>query len=482
MPVTRDRYGRFVSGEPYVSGVVNQLDFRLAGRSVDNEASAPTLRPFYKAIKELPPLGLSIDIQLYGGAMNTPEFLVIVSNQYGNDDGYAHTIIGLAKELIPRPTGASFVRVMGNSDDICRVCMEHICEGHLTPKSQCHCCRWLYDRSKLDENAICENCRALLPTIGGDFSQVPIGKCEACHTLSASVQPVDDRELPHRPTTLMCVNCRDNMNYTLLRPAGYRDRPYSAIQGYSTKKAMPTFLPKLDPSWLYMGVELETDTYPDENQFLAANEIRTKFPLFLTKSDASLTQGVEIVSEPATLTHHKTKMGWTDIQNIVRKYGGVSHKSFHCGLHVHVNKNYFGVPDSYQWTRRVRKIASLCYRFRDELFIFSRRARNLGSNPVDYTGITTLEPTHDEIIRSKDGRYGLNLMPPNTIEFRYFRGTLRASTFFATLEFVDLLCHIGKFKKFSWVRDCSWADIVALADNPRYQFLLDYFKERGIDK
>ena len=79
------------------------------------------------------------------------------------------------------------------------------------------------------------------------------------------------------------------------------------------------------------------------------------------------------------------------------------------------------------------------------------------------------------------GRYtAVNLMNDNTVEFRIFRGTLRYTTFMATLEFVDCLCQMAMKFNDEVFQKMSWSDFVSDIDTEKYPELVDYLKSRRL--
>ena len=78
-------------------------------------------------------------------------------------------------------------------------------------------------------------------------------------------------------------------------------------------------------------------------------------------------------------------------------------------------------------------------------------------------------------LRNKGRYYAVNLRNDNTIEFRLFRGTLKASTFNATLQFVDTLCRFAKKLNINDINKTTWEDIFRDVDYPD---LIDYLTKR----
>ncbi len=253
-----------------------------------------------------------------------------------------------------------------------------------------------------------------------------------------------------------------------------------AIHNYSFKPN-PTFFGEGD---LYMGVELEVDEgyHPKD----AANSIKSD--RVYCKRDGSLgNNGIEIVTHPCTLEYHTDSFGWNKIINSMLEYDYRSHDTDTCGLHIHVNKDFFG---DYEQDKdyNISKILILSQRFWDKLVTFSRRRygaldRWAKKSEIDFkkddTKSTLARKVRDE--RYEDDRYkAVNLQNSNTIEFRLFRGTLKLDTLIATLQFVDGLCRYAKKNEFDTVYSVSWKDFVS-DEVFNYPELRRYLAERNLD-
>ena len=78
------------------------------------------------------------------------------------------------------------------------------------------------------------------------------------------------------------------------------------------------------------------------------------------------------------------------------------------------------------------------------------------------------------------GRYvAVNLVNCNTIEFRLFRGTLRHSTFLATLQLVDEICNCAINMTDQELENMSWSDFV-LRILPKKTELIEYLKQKRL--
>lgn len=231
---------------------------------------------------------------------------------------------------------------------------------------------------------------------------------------------------------------------------------------------------------LYMGVELEVDRGDDAEEL--ARILQQNESDIYCKSDGSLDDGVEIVSHPCTLAYHTQVLNWKYICDTCLARDFTSHDAETCGLHVHVNRNFFGTGTN-EVDLNIAKVVLLVNRFwESHLIPFSRRTdsqleRWAKKNEME------LEDSDNELIlafkarelRRKGRYYAVNLTNTNTIEFRFFRGTLKLSTFYATLQFVDTLCRFAKKITINDINTVTWEDIFRDVNYPE---LIKYLKSR----
>ncbi len=84
----------------------------------------------------------------------------------------------------------------------------------------------------------------------------------------------------------------------------------------------------------------------------------------------------------------------------------------------------------------------------------------------------------DKAKKCNNGRYAaVNLMNYSTIEFRLFCGTLKYSTFIATLELVNAIIETALYYSEEELHKLSWSEFVRRIDEPE---LITYLKERQL--
>ena len=244
------------------------------------------------------------------------------------------------------------------------------------------------------------------------------------------------------------------------------------------RKPCPVFLaargedPRKDP---FIGVELEVDEGGQDDD--VANEILDmSCSEIYVKRDGSLNDGLELVSQPATLDYHKNCMGWDNICRYLREQGYLSHDAGTCGLHVHINRRVFREVDE-------AKLVYFVEKFWHKLVEFSRRTEAQLNEWASRYGLTDGEHPEALLSRAKGTRsryYAVNLSNDFTIELRLFRGTLRYTTLMATLEFVHVLVCFIKDTSVETIQGMTWQDFVDTIDPGEFPYLWKYLGERGL--
>lgn len=237
---------------------------------------------------------------------------------------------------------------------------------------------------------------------------------------------------------------------------------------------------------LYLGVELEMDKggMRDDAATLLNSIVSTKGLTYFMR-DGSLNEGMEIATMPSTLSAHKTRYNMATMMKAAATLGYRSHDTQTCGIHVHVNKAFFGDDDQ----ERLYKgsiFALLVERFWEQLVPFSRRR---------YSNLESWAKKKDFIKKVKKGdskaalgnkfnseysssRYvSLNVTNRKTFELRIFKGTLKYETYMATLELVHNMAHWVKDHELKNAQVVTFKDII---DYKPTEYLVDYCKEKGI--
>lgn len=206
-------------------------------------------------------------------------------------------------------------------------------------------------------------------------------------------------------------------------------------------------------SRLYLGVELEVDGFRSDSYAVECTDYVDSVlgEYAVCVSDGSLCNGFEIVFDPMTVKAFALIRPLIEqVMTELSDRGGHGHDSSNCGLHVHVSRAALGTTAE-ACQLAVGKILEFTERFQSSVSSFARRETTTSGwcSPTGYghslsDGSRAVRRKAQHIqdgqgIACHDGRrYSVwNLQNVNTIECRAFRSTLKASTFYATLAFVD---------------------------------------------
>jgi hypothetical protein len=185
---------------------------------------------------------------------------------------------------------------------------------------------------------------------------------------------------------------------------------------------------------LFFGIELEiggVELPETVNSFAGKNENS----FFYIKKDTTIPEyGCEIVTYPATLEYHKSpKSKWRKILSDAKKNKFKSYNIDSCGLHIHVNKNFFSLEE-------ITKIDCFVNKNNDFFTKISRRESNYS--------LFLAKPTYLWGIPINKNKYcALNLCNEQTIEFRMFKGTLNYNSLMSYIELVYSICQFIKIER-----------------------------------
>ena len=301
-----------------------------------------------------------------------------------------------------------------------------------------------------DGGAFCIDCLDELTTI-----------CRHCGTRIWTSDAIDDDLCRHcyYEHYVGCCDCgvvihNDDAYYTP-NDEYNQEYPYCHICYHKLEINIPIhdYCYKPDPIFygdnnrLYYGIELEMDCggENDENADYLLDTANLNTKHMYIKHDGSLNEGFECVSHPMTLEYHKDSMPWKEVLRDAISMGYRSHQANTCGLHIHINRDGLG----YSYNEQECTIAKILYfyeKFWNEILRFSRRTEYQANRWAKRYGGGLINPS-ESLMRAKNSRLGryvaVNLENAYTIEMRIFRGTLKYSTFIATLQFVDEICKVA---------------------------------------
>ncbi len=231
------------------------------------------------------------------------------------------------------------------------------------------------------------------------------------------------------------------------------------------------------------GVELEIDD-GDYEQEAARAIVEVGGDHIYLKEDGSLSSaGFEIVTHPASLDYHVNNFPWNEICRVALSYNYRSHDTNTCGLHIHASRSLFGCSIM-ERDLTIAKIMLLVDRWYDSYVVrFARRDINKMRQWADkpnadiQPGDDDIDAIHKSKKQAGDRYRAINLCNRNTVEFRFFRGTLNKDTIIASIQWVDTIIQYCRSTQLKDLFDASWDDIFS---NTEHVELTNYLKRRNL--
>lgn len=206
----------------------------------------------------------------------------------------------------------------------------------------------------------------------------------------------------------------------------YKDCP--SILEYSTKPNFDKI--RLGGESHYYGIELEVESESSDSLEDWRKTAVYMMPQGIFKRDGSLkSPACELVTAPYNYLAHEKLGNWRGILKSGLERGLTSHDNSRCGLHVHVSRR--GGKLGSLWADYM---GSLVGSYADNLTELSRR----GSGELDHYACFIRSASESGISgwRGRGRFLALNPSNTHTLELRFFRGTLKLSSFLASLEIV----------------------------------------------
>jgi hypothetical protein len=192
---------------------------------------------------------------------------------------------------------------------------------------------------------------------------------------------------------------------------------------------------------MYLGFELEVEFKSDTVGVAQHTAIALDGIAYL-KHDGSISNGFEIVTHPHTHQTYRenSTMLWDTIETLRSQYGGRSWDTDTCGLHIHLSRNGFSSG------AHLHRFIAFVYHNAPHMMKFAgRKTRFARFNDV-YTFDEYDRPVFS--IKHKVGnpdrysseRYSaVNTQNENTIELRFFRGTMKTSGVLSALDLAQAM-------------------------------------------
>jgi hypothetical protein len=188
------------------------------------------------------------------------------------------------------------------------------------------------------------------------------------------------------------------------------------------------------------------------------------------KSDASLSDGFEIVTHPHTLEYYQNQFDWS-VLNKLKRNGHRSWNTDTCGLHVHVSREAFGGTIS--WDTSPRDILHMqAHQLRFMKLIYdnerqvSRIAGRASSNYASFSDKGNLVPKVKRGLSRHGHCAAVNVENYATLEIRVFKGSLRKERILSALEFVTATVEYTRNLKVTGANTAlSWLRFTAYVSN-----------------
>jgi hypothetical protein len=193
---------------------------------------------------------------------------------------------------------------------------------------------------------------------------------------------------------------------------------------------------------------------------------------------------------PATLDAHMNVYNYDFACDVATALGYRAHDTNTAGLHVHINRNFFG-DDKHIQLYRASLMALIMERNWEDFVRFSRRRYNRLDQWAKKKNVASQEYTDrdvDLIVEKTKREYNngdkylaLNMNRQATFELRIFRGSLKAETIKATLQFVSNLAHYCKYNGLKSAQQATILDIINYKKYPELTAYWEANKDREVN-
>lgn len=225
---------------------------------------------------------------------------------------------------------------------------------------------------------------------------------------------------------------------------------------------------------LYMGFELETQIRGGdlEGASIFTDTALATDKVGIIKYDASIGRdgydGFEIVTQPHTHLHYRENSAslWDTIDKLRTQYGARSWDTKSCGLHIHISRAGFSSG------AHMHRFISFVYSNAEYMMKFAGRKSDYARFNDVYTFNEYDQPVKSfkhkvaDPRRSSTERYSaVNTQNRDTLELRFFRGTMNTRTILSALDLAQAMVEYTRDLRLDEVKlgalDWSWfADYV----------------------
>lgn len=252
------------------------------------------------------------------------------------------------------------------------------------------------------------------------------------------------------------IEDEDGAVYLAFTPRGYilTEKYCTHVNGYFYKPEPIFFKGNDENTHKFFGIELEVMDGGESSD--NARAVCRNHEELYAKHDGSLTNGMELVSHPCTVSWHLTHL-WSDVLTRLRtlRY----HARNGSGIHVHVSRKYW---ENNGGICRIANLITFCDMNRKALRLYANREEEtfnhwthsyMSPSATKKAISTTLGELGDteDAMQDMYERYNgitdhysvVNLCNDSTIEIRAFASTLNVSRLHSIIQFVDVLTELS---------------------------------------
>lgn len=192
---------------------------------------------------------------------------------------------------------------------------------------------------------------------------------------------------------------------------------------------------------MYLGFELEVELQSNRTQ-ASEHTAKALTGIAYLKHDGSINNGFEIVTHPHTHYEYRENSAllWDTIETLRSQYGGRSWDTDTCGLHIHLSR------DGFSSGAHLHRFIAFVYHNAPHMMKFAgRKTRFARFNDVytfdeyDRPVFSIKHKVGNPQRHSSERRSAVNTQNSNTIELRFFRGTMKASGVLSALDLAQAM-------------------------------------------
>lgn len=316
-------------------------------------------------------------------------------------------------------------------------------------------------------------------------------RCEYDYSDSTSSYPINDEQYCESCYGVIGAYCEDcDEHYYADDGCDSCDNGSSRTQCCGTRQPIhnygckpPIHFIGTDKHNLFMGIELETEIHADDIDPSAQYASQALQGIAILKHDSSIGRnsrygGFEIVSQPhshiAYREHSDTL--WNTIDTLRKQYNAKSWDTDSCGLHIHVSRAGFNGG------AHMHRFLAFIYHNSEQLMKFAGRKSDFARfNDVykfDEYDKPVMSFAHKLDRRQSSERYSaVNTQNKDTLELRFFRGTLNPKGVLSCLDLTHAIAEYTRNLRVSDVRlgalQWEWFTDFVEANNGIYPDLYD---------